>query len=451
MSISVQDIVIPTKWDIIPIHTSDRATFKFCRRQWDWSSPSRRNLVRKVKVHGVAMPLWFGTGIHYALASFYDPVLREDPEKVFESWFNTEWNGGIVHYSELDYYADRDPVPASPYQTTDYDAMVVDEHTGETVPAAWSVKGLSELLPNPDEELFMEHKALGIGMMKYYKDYAERNDNFRVIVSEHTFSVPVLDPNGDVLYAEDHRKMPEWWKMDDLYGYFDTPVTTGGMFKQVHARGRQDTLLQDLETGQYGILENKTTARLDEDYFRHLELDEQCTTYLWAAEREAEIYDLEYKNVDFIIYNALWKKYPRKPTILGSGKPSIDRQKEMTTARLFEDTMKELGLTMLMQVDPKIKSYYEYLLEQGDKLFIQRGTPEMPYVTRNKAQKENAGKRLYYEAMDMLRTTDGYLYPNPQKDYLCLNCIFRAPCIQAERGEDYEFTLADGYQENYDR
>lgn len=429
MSVSIAQLEVPTKWDIIPIHTSDRATFKFCRRQWEWSSPARRNLIRKVKVHGVSMPLWFGTGIHYSLASYYDPALRQDPEKVFEVWFNTEWNGGIVSWNDLDYYADRDPVPV------DVNVTMVDDHTGNEVPSQWYVKGLSELLPNPDVDDFMEHRALGIGMMHYYKDYAERNDNFRIIASEHLFSVPILDPDGRILVAEDNR-------------------TREGMIKeikQVHARGRQDAIVQDLETGQYGILEHKTTARLDEDYFRHLELDPQCTTYLWAAEREAEVYDLEYKNVDFIVYNALWKKYPRKPTILGSGKPSIDRQKEMTTARLFEQTCKELGLEILLKVDPKISSYYEYLLEMGDKLFIQRGTPEMPYVTRNQAQKDNAGKALYYEAMDMLNTKSEYLYINPTKNYGCLNCIFRAPCIQKERGEDYEFTLKDAYQENYDR
>lgn len=438
MTTAIQDIQIPTKWDIIPIHTSDRATFKFCRRQWQWSSPSRHNLVRKVKVHGVVMHLWFGTGIHFALASFYNPVLKQDPEKVFESWFETEWNGGVVAYNELDYYADRDPMP-----DTKVDVWTVDEHTGLKVPARWYVKGLSELLPQPDVELFMEHKALGIGMMRYYKDYAERNDNFRILQSEHTFSVPVIDPDGIKLTWRDDRKMPDWWITEN-----DGNIPWK---KEVHARGRQDTIVQDLDTGQYGILEHKTTGRLDEDYFRHIELDEQCTTYMYAAEREAEIYDLEYKNVDFIIYNALWKKYPKKPTILSSGKPSVDRQKEMTTARLFEDTMKELGLQQLMTLDPKIKGYYEYLLDMGDRLYIQRGTPEMQYVTRNKAQKENAGKRLYYEAMDMLNCQDGYLYPNPTKNYSCLNCVFRSPCIQAERGEDYQFTLDDGYQPNYDR
>src|SRR5205814_4275874 len=74
---------IPSKWDIIPIHTSDRGTFKACRRRWAWSSPSRDNIISKVQVHGVTVPLWFGTGIHYALEKYYNPSLREDPETVW--------------------------------------------------------------------------------------------------------------------------------------------------------------------------------------------------------------------------------------------------------------------------------------------------------------------------------------------------------------------------------
>ena len=119
-------------------------------------------------------------------------------------------------------------------------------------------------------------------------------------------------------------------------------------------------------------------------------------------EQEAEIYDLEYKKVEFIIYNALRKAFPKPPTMLASGKPSVDRQKESTTARMFEQCLKDNGLDMLLTADPKMQSYYEYLLEMGDSLFIQRGVPGMPYVTRNKAQRLNAGRRLYYEAMDML-------------------------------------------------
>src|SRR6185295_4298377 len=161
MSTTTNEIVIPSKWDIIPIHTSDRETFKNCRRRWDWSSPARRNLVRKVRVSGVIMPLWFGTGIHVGLQRYYNPVLSEDPVKVFEDWYNTEWNGGYVHYNDLDQYADRDPKPHGIEQ-------YYDVNTGMFVPAMWFVKGLSELLPDPDEELFEEHRVLGIGMLTFY-------------------------------------------------------------------------------------------------------------------------------------------------------------------------------------------------------------------------------------------------------------------------------------------
>lgn len=437
MSTITEEIAIPSKWDIIPIHTSDRATFKNCRRRWDWSSPARRNLVRKVRISGVIMPLWFGTGIHYALQKYYNPILSEDPVKVFEEWYNTEWNGGVVHFNDLEQYADRDPVPHNP-------TVCYDPHTGGEVPSQWYIKGLSELLPDPNEELFEEHRVLGIGMLNFYKEYAAREDNFRVVNVEHTFSVPIVQPNGEVLVTTDNRIMPNWFNRDERW----IPQQYSSL-KEVHARGRQDAVIQDNDTGQYGILEHKSAIRIDDDYFRHLDLDEQCTTYLWAAEKEAEIYDLEYKKVDFIIYNALRKNFPKPPTMLQSGLPSVDRQKESPTAEMFIKCIKDNGLEMVLEGKPQLQSYYTYLLEQGDKLFIQRGVPGMPYVTRNKAQRENAGKRLYFEAMDMLN--DPNIYPNPTKNYSCLNCIFRAPCLMAEDGSDYEFVLNDAYQENYDR
>lgn len=51
------------------IRTSDRGGFRSCRRKWDFQSHLRRNLEPKQD----AMPLWFGTGIHYALEAHFDP------------------------------------------------------------------------------------------------------------------------------------------------------------------------------------------------------------------------------------------------------------------------------------------------------------------------------------------------------------------------------------------
>lgn len=438
--INKQSPPTPSKWDIIPVHTSDRGTFKHCRRQWWLSSPSMRNLVPSAKVHGIREALWFGTGIHYALQKFYDPGLSEDPSLCWLEWFDLQWEGGYVNEEQISEFVDRDP------QKTEVNSV-------------YKVSGLSELMPFADSQETIEHfmhlRQLGEGMMKFYVGFAEDNDNFNVISTEHDFSIPVLEPNTDkVLYMVDHREMPEDWEPDltlhNKYGPLITMVggfTGNPMFyKQVHARGRMDMIIQDTESGRFGILDHKTTKDVpDEDYFKHLELDEQCTTYLWAGEIEAELYDLEYKKLEFITYEAIFKGYPVPPTITNSGMPSRDRKKESTTASLYEQAIKVMGIEELIRRDEKQMAYWTWLLEVGDKKFINRTD-----TWRNKIQRENAGIRLYYEALDMLNP-DTKLYPNPSKNWLCLNCAFRAPCIAMETGADYESMLDQGYVGNWDR
>jgi len=427
---------IPSKWDIIPVHASDRGAFKYCRRQWAWSSPMMRNLVPKAEVHGVRENLWFGAGIHYALERYYQP-LREDPEVTFETWFNLEWSGGLVAGDELQHYTDRQPEPV----LSNYNA--------------YRIRGLDELLPAPDYDRFMELLDLGKGMMRYYKEYAEANDDFTVIATEHDFSVPILNSDGNALYMIDKRDMPSDWEpnaKENVFGplmYEDQIEDEHGLldvlYKQCHARGRMDLILREHEHGRYGIKDYKTASRVDEDYFRHLDLDEQCTTYLTLGEVEAKVYDLPYKVLEFIQYEALLKGYPKPPTILRSGMPSLNRQTEYTTAEMFATVIKSNPVwESVFNHDEKMQSYYEWLVETEDTRFINRKEK-----WRNQAQRQNARIRLYYESIDML--SDPVLYPTPRKEYGCLNCAFRTPCLQAEDGSDYLSTLEMGYEPNFDR
>lgn len=420
----------PSKWDIIPIHTSDRATFKACRRRWYWSSPAQMNLVQKVSVYGIYKPFWFGTGIHYALEQFYNPVLKQDPEAAFDTWWHIQWNGGIINEIELDQFKDRQPVPRED--------------------GRYFVPGLVDILPDPDDEEWENLHQLGLGMMRFYKEYAEREDNFRVVASEHLFSVPILQPDGSALYMPDTRQMPKEWEPDytsssyNEYGPLMKDID-GVLHKQVHARGRMDLIVQSNRNGNYVLMDHKTVGHaIDDNYFRHLDLDEQCTTYSWAAEQEARMYGLEYTEIAGIIYQALRKAYPSPPTINKDGTPSINRAKESTTAELFAKAIDDLGLRPLFEADSKMQSYYTYLVDSGAKQFIWREP-----VIRNKHQKESAGMRLYLEAMDMLDSPR--IYPNPTKDYSCLNCIFRMPCVGIEAGYDWEGMIADNYESNYDR
>jgi hypothetical protein len=396
-------------------------------------------------VHGIREYFWFGTGIHYALEKYYHPGLKHDPEVTWTEWFETQWNGGLITEDELPEYIDRHPVE----KAVEVPLTGFQEDEGRTrMVRRYKIEGLRDILPDPDPDHFAEVKDLGQGMMRFYKTYAEANDHFTVISTEHNFSVPILDPSGEVMYAQDTRTMPEDWEFtkdkENIYGpiMVDMPQ---GIMKQVHARGRQDLLIQDQESGRFGIQDYKTTSKLDDDYFRHLELDEQCTTYLWAAEMEAKMHDLEYKECDYITYQAMLKNYPKPPTITSRGMPSISRADESCTAEMWEATINSNSAWKDMFArDEKWQNYYTWLLEIGDKRFVHRKD-----VWRNRVQRKNAGMRLYFEAMDMLNNPS--LYPNPTKNYGCLNCTFRAPCIAAEDGSDYESMLQDGYQPNWDR
>jgi len=423
---------IPSKWDIIPIHTSDRGTFKYCRRKWSYSSPTTRNLVPRSNIYGIIEHFWFGTGIHHALERFYNPLLKEDPTAAWIDWYELQWNGGLIDKSMLYEYADRNPEPHA------------------TIPDVFVVDGLKDVLPDPDPDEFAAYKTLGTGMMNFYKQYAPNHDNFAVIMVEHDFSVPIINPTtGYTMQALDTRVMPDGWEHSPgppLYHIRTTDNT--GVLKAVHARGRMDLIVQDLDNGQYGIMDHKTAKSIGDDYFSHLEIDDQITTYAWAAEQEAITYDLEYKNIDFVIYQGLRKAFPSPPTELANGMPSVAKATESTTALLFEQYIKEHNLKVVFESSAKLQAYYAWLLEQGDKMFIQRDT-----VKRNKFQKAQLGSRIFYEATDMLNVMDKpeFLYPSPQKDWGCTKCTFRAPCVAQEQGYDYEAMLADGYVSNYDR
>jgi hypothetical protein len=416
---------IPTKWEIIPIHNSDRANFRRCRRYWDWSSPSRTNLTVRADIHGINIPMFFGTGIHYALEQYYNPVLKRDPVEAFKTWFDVMWRGGTVTEEWLDKVYDLKPRPVTEAFVGSMD-FPPDEGTSFPL---YQVRGLEDILPDPDHAEWDELFALGVGMMNYYKEYAEINDDFTVVVAEHDFSVPIWDYEYNrILQAFDTRE--------------DSP--NYGKQLEVHARGRMDAVAIR-PNGKMPLLENKTATKWGEDELRKLESDEQCTHYLWCAEVEATYYDLPHKGepLEEVVYNVLRKAYPRPPTELKSGMFSTDRQNEATTAPMLEEwsarTMPGIPL------NEKQQGYLEYLRELGDENFIVRKP-----VRRNRHQLRSAGFRLYLETLDML-DPNLRIYPNISNSYKCLNCAFRPPCMAKEDGSDWEELIKSNYTTNKDR
>lgn len=416
---------IPGKFDIIPIHSSDRDNFKRCRRYWDWNSPSRTNLTVRADVMGVNIPMFFGTGIHYALEQFYQPGLNRDPVESFKTWFDVQWRGGMVGINWLDKVYDLKP------RNAEIGSWDSNKNLATTENPLYIVRGLQDILPDPNHEEFDELFTLGIEMMRFYKDYAEKHDDFVVLLAEHTFSVPIWDYENDCIL-----------KRIDLR--HDSP--NYGKELEVHARGRQDGITMRHESERLGIIDHKTAAKVEEEnLLRKLETDEQCTNYLAVAQVEANYYDLPHKGIPFeeVIYNTIRKAYPKPPTELKNGMFSINRQEESTT---YEMLMAWIAKNMPgVPLNEKQKEYIIYLHNVGDEQFVLRKP-----VRRTQKVLQSALERMYLEALDML-DPNIRIYPNLTNDWLCFNCQFRIPCLAKEDGSDYEDILHQNYSTAKDR
>jgi PD-(D/E)XK nuclease superfamily len=417
---------IPSKFDIIPIHNSDRGTFKDCRRRWDWSSPARHNLTVRADVAGIYQPFFFGSGIHYALESFYTPNLRRDPVEAFKTWHHIQLYGGIVTQDWLARVYDLAPRQAPEA------GMALPGGPNEPCGPIWEVRGLKEILPDTDADELDELLELGINMLQAYKEYAARVDDFEVVVTEHDFSVPIWDYENDcILTAIDTREQsPNYGKR-----------------LEVHARGRMDALYRK-PNGKIGVIDHKTADSMEESETLNLKLeaDEQITTYLWAAEVEAQYYDLPHKGqpMEELVYNVLRKAYPKPPTIVRGGLFSIDRKNESTTYELVKEFMDASGIAY-MDLSEKHQNYVDWLREIGDEQFFVR-----KLVRRNRHQLRNAGYRIYLEALDMLNP-DLLIYPNLRKSWECIKCQFRPPCMAIETGEDADYLIRENYSHTKDR
>jgi hypothetical protein len=430
-STTFTDFDIPSKYEIIPIHQSDRSTFKACRRKWDWTSPARHSLTVRADVSGVYKPFFFGSGIHYALEQYYQPGIRRDPVEAFRTWFSIVWDGGVVTADWLDKVYDLDPQPA-PHRTITSDWVDVRQgFPGDDRVILWQVRGLRDILPEVDEAEFLELRELGCNMLANYKRYAAENDGFEVVVAEHDFSVPIWDYENDtILMRRDSREQSPNY----------------GNMLEVHARGRMDAIAIK-PNGKMIVLDHKTAERMDSELDIKLETDEQITTYLACAQIEATYYGLPHAGepLEEAIYNVLRKAYPQPPTITKSGMFSVDRAKECTTFDAVYAWMNDAGIAYA-ELAEKHQGYVDWLREVGDEQFFIR-----KLVRRNQHQLKNAGYRIYLEAMDML-DPNVRIYPNISSHrWDCLNCAFRAPCMAIESGDDAQYMIDNNYSINKDR
>lgn len=268
---------------IIPIHTSDRLSFKRCRRRWDVMSDLRQGL----KPADQPRPLSFGTAIHKAMEVFYDPKtwqFTQDPQARILlvanalAAFKDEMNKTKARYLRL---------------------------TGR------------EALDEEDAEKFAEDMDLGVGMLKHYFDYVQRKgyDRFEPVAVEVDFEVDIFTPEE---IAEEFPWLPQGTRI--VY------------------RGRIDQLIKD-PWGEYWIWDHKTTSRM-RDTMGFLELDEQLGSYNWALEKMLGI------RIAGNIYAEIYKGYPQplqENKVVRQGRRFSVNKNQTTSYEIAKSQLEEAG------------------------------------------------------------------------------------------------------------
>jgi hypothetical protein len=129
------------------VRTSERKAFRTCPQAWWWQY--REGLTPKGRPAGA---LWFGTGVHFALAEWYQPGLRRGvrPATTFNKW--------------------------------------VGKETHELIAAGKDKFGETE---------YEDARVLGVSMLQGYIEKYGKDESLETIAVEQPFQIDILDEDGN--------------------------------------------------------------------------------------------------------------------------------------------------------------------------------------------------------------------------------------------------------------
>ena len=367
------------------IHTSERRSFRGCRRRWHWIF--RENYYPMT----TAKPLEFGIAYHKAMEVLHSP----------ETW--------MLNHLVLGALAEKAFVDTCKEQLAAY--LKARDMYG---------------LEGDESRDYEERMALGRGMIWYYvhNQLPALQKEFTPSHVEVSFDVPLLDEDKRILRC----KCPTCRKSFARAGgtaklgkWYGNPIVISG---------RVDLIVYD-EYGNYWLWDWKTAARLSTSEV-FLDLDDQIATYCWAIRIGLGL------NIQGFYYHEQRKGFPLPPVEL----------KQMRLGRMFsvsqqQDTDYD---TYLRHVAEHDKGAYEaglyddflyYLKEEGIKYYRRFKVVKTDY------ELWQVYKNLLAEVRDMT-APDLRIYPTPGR-FSCDSCAFQVPCISRNQGQDYEYTLQTLY------
>lgn len=388
------------------IHTSERRSFRACRRRWDWLFRDGYYPITTAK------PLEFGVAFHKAMEVYYDP----------ERW---SWDRQVVGTEAILSFIEK-----------------CEKQKAAALQAAGHL-----YLDNELEGDYGERVELGKGMLSYYfKDVAPVLDKgWKPVFVEVGFMVPITNPETgeEAIWCKCDRCFNKWLPTQDLQDASGKITTSaqahawnGDIWKHwnglpVVYAGRIDMLAQD-SAGNYWIFDWKTCRNVATDY-EFLYLDDQIGSYVWALKK---ILNLPIKG---FIYHEQRKGYPQAPKQnkqrrLGclysvAKNQDVDYDTYLATVQEKDTEAYEAGLYDEM---------LEFLKNEGIVYYSRH------QIIKTQVELEQIERNIGLEALDML-DPNLRVYPSAGR-FGCTFCAFRQPCIDKNGGGDYQYVLNELYE-----
>ena len=378
------------------IHTSERRSFKACRRRWDWLFRDGYYPITTAK------PLEFGVAYHRAMEVYYDPA----------TW---TWDREVVAANAILAFVQK-----------------CEKQKAEAIQATGHL-----YLEGEQEEDYAERVELGKGMLKYYfENVAPKEDKgWRPVFVEVGFMVPIHDPEERSTWiwctcTNCFKKWNDYLSDEDID---ITPAKWMSMWRglPVVYAGRIDMLAVDKQ-GNYYIFDWKT-ARNVADRYEFLYLDDQIGSYVWALKRILEL------NIKGFVYHEQRKGYPQAPKMnkqrrLGclfsvAKNQDVDYDTYLETVKTHDREAYELG---------HYDEMLEYLRNEGIVYFARH------QIIKTEVELDEIEKNIGYEALDMV-DPGLRIYPSAGR-FGCSFCAFQQPCMEKNGGGDYQYALNEFFE-----
>ncbi len=394
------------------LRTSERRDFLRCPQKWYWAW---RCGLRAMNDDPDA--LWFGTGIHLALAEWYCGPGTKRGRHPAETW--------------------------DEYAVESFRVIKTFQEMDEEVEARW-----------------VDAQALGQVMMdEYVKLYG--NDEQKLIISpEKTFKLPVPWPADQNLYAPDDGQKDNY-ASELLFNYV----------------GTFDGVWRDADTGLILLDEHKTAAQIATG---HLPLDPQAGSYWAVAGRtlraegligpKEKLWGIEYN----FMRKSLPDERPRDAQGYACNKPEKKHYAEALVAaqavspvgdgapnrRAGGDTGLSVSAMMAIKLDT-LKEWADHngLTVLGERSKVQPAK-NFERVRVHRTSKENVKQllRMQQEGLHMQAVRDGVLPVLKNPDRTCnqgaMRCQFYDMCEYDEAGGDWRdfakeaFVVEDPYADH---